>query len=73
MDNPAKGPKLNGDFSAMSVVDFHIVPHATNFPFKSSAKIVIQEYSDKLDLRVISNNQVVTVQGDEVKTLTVEK
>jgi len=73
MDNPAKAPNLEGDYSAMSIVDFHVVPHATNFPFKGSAKRVIDEYSGKLDLRVISNNQVITIQGDEERTLTVEK
>jgi dipeptidase E len=72
MDDPAAAPDLNGDFSGLSVVDFSIVPHCTNFPFKKPAARIIAEYSDKLDLRPISNNQAITVAGDDVEVVTVE-
>jgi dipeptidase E len=70
MDDPAAAPGLNGDFSALSVVDFYIVPHCTNFPFKKAAEKIIAEYSDKIDLRPISNKQAIIVDGDGVEQLT---
>jgi dipeptidase E len=73
MDNPAVAKDLNGDFSALSIIDFHIVPHCTNFPFKKAAEKIIAEYSGKLDLRPISNNQVIVVNDNEVETLTAGK
>jgi dipeptidase E len=32
MDSPELAPDLNGDYSALGIVDFCIVPHYTNFP-----------------------------------------
>ncbi|GHS85040.1 putative peptidase Lmo0363 [Bacteroidia bacterium] len=72
MDNPKAAPDLNGDFSALSVLDFYIVPHCTNFPFKKATEKIVATYSETLDLRLISNNQVIVVNGDKVETLTVE-
>jgi dipeptidase E len=72
MDNPGDAPDLNGDFTALSVTDFSVVPHCTNAPFKKAAKKIIATYSDTLDLRPISNNQAVTVDGDKVEIITVE-
>jgi len=72
MDNPGDAPDLNGDFRALSVVDFCVVPHCTNFPFKKPAKKIIATYSNTLDLRPISNNQAITVDGDIVDTVTTE-
>jgi dipeptidase E len=72
MDDPDAASELKNDFTALSVVDFCVVPHCTNFPFKKAAEKIIGEYSVKLDLRLISNNQVVTVDDDKVETLTVE-
>ncbi|MDR1533396.1 MAG: Type 1 glutamine amidotransferase-like domain-containing protein [Clostridiales bacterium] len=72
MDNPADAPDCNDNFTALSVVDFSIVPHCTNVPFKKAAEKIIAAYSDTLDLRPISNNQAITVDGDNVETITVE-
>jgi dipeptidase E len=72
MDDPDAAPELNGDFSALSIVDFSIVPHCTNFPFKKPAEKIIAEYSGKLDLRPISNNQAIVVDGDRVEQIAVE-
>jgi dipeptidase E len=38
MDDPAVAEDLNNDFSALSIVDFYIVPHYANFPFKKAAE-----------------------------------
>jgi dipeptidase E len=70
MDSPKAAPGLNDDFSALSVIDFCIVPHCTNFPFKKAAEKTIRTFSDTLDLRSISNDQVITVEGEKVETLT---
>jgi dipeptidase E len=71
MDNPDAAPDLKNKFTALSVVDFCVVPHCTNFPFKKAAEKITGEYSEQLDLRPISNNQVVTVDDDTVEILTV--
>ncbi|MDR2046292.1 MAG: Type 1 glutamine amidotransferase-like domain-containing protein [Clostridiales bacterium] len=70
MDSTNAAPDLNGDYSALSVVDFCVVPHLTNFPFKKVAEKIIKEFSDILDIRGISNNQVIIVDGERVETLT---
>jgi len=64
-------PDLNNDFSSLSVIDFYIVPHYNNFPFKKAAERTIKEYSDKLDLRPISNNQAIVIDCDKVKQITI--
>ncbi|MDR2974337.1 MAG: Type 1 glutamine amidotransferase-like domain-containing protein [Propionibacteriaceae bacterium] len=70
MDSPSAAPVLAGDFRALGVVDFSVVPHATNAPFARAVANIQKLYSTTLDLRLISNNQAVTVRGDEVHTVT---
>ncbi|MDR2973620.1 MAG: Type 1 glutamine amidotransferase-like domain-containing protein [Propionibacteriaceae bacterium] len=70
MDSPAAAPNLDGDFTALGVVDFCVVPHATNTPFKKAASRIQTSYADSLDLRPISNNQAITVSGDRIDILT---
>jgi dipeptidase E len=41
--------------------------HFTNFPFKKAGEKIVGEYSEKLDLYPISNNQVVVVDGERVE------
>jgi len=60
MDETKKASELT-EYSGLHLVDFYLLPHYLNFPF--------EEYSPKIDLRPISNNQVITVLGDEIKTL----
>ena len=72
MDSPAAAPDLNDDFSALAAVDFCVVPHCTNFPFKKAAAKIIAAYSDKLDLRPISNNQAITADCDKIEMITVK-
>ena len=70
MDSPDAAPDLNGDFSALSIVDFCIVPHVTTFPFKKSAEKIVKEFSDSLDLKAIRNDQVVIVDGEKEEVQT---
>jgi dipeptidase E len=72
MDPPEAAPGLKDDFSALSMVDFYIVPHHDSFFFKRSAERTLKEYQDKLDLRPISDDQVITVSDGTTKTLTVQ-
>jgi dipeptidase E len=67
MDNPKVAPDLNNDFSALSIVDFCIVPHATNFPFKKLVEKIISTYGNELKLYPISNSQAALVKGDDVE------
>jgi Peptidase E len=73
MDKSSEAPDLNGDYTALSVVDFYVVPHFTNFPFKKAAEKIMNEYSDKQDMHPISNDQVVTVLGEMISVLTEPK
>ncbi|MDR0334994.1 MAG: Type 1 glutamine amidotransferase-like domain-containing protein [Methanomassiliicoccaceae archaeon] len=61
MDSPKAAPDLNGDFSALSAIDFCIVPHYGYFFFKRAIERTLKEFSDTLDLRPISNDQVFVV------------
>lgn len=70
MESPKKAPGLHGDFTGLGAVDFCIVPHATNVPFRRTAQKTLDTYSGTLDLRPVSNNQAITVVGDTVLTLT---
>jgi dipeptidase E len=72
MDSPKAAQGLGDNFAALGVVDFYVVPHCANFPFKKAAEKIISKYSDTLDLRPISNNQVVSVEGEKVEILTAE-
>ncbi|MDR0779037.1 MAG: Type 1 glutamine amidotransferase-like domain-containing protein [Methanomassiliicoccaceae archaeon] len=70
MDSPKAAPDLNGDFSSLSVIDFYIVPHYGYFFFKKAIEKTMKEFSDTLDLRLISNDQVIIVDGGSVETVT---
>ena len=70
MDSPDIAQDLHGTFSSLSVIDFFIVPHFTDFPFMEVAEKTVAEFSDTLDIRPISNNQVITVDGEKVELLT---
>ena len=72
MDSSTAAPELNNDFSTLGIIDFYIVPHCTNFPFKKPAEKIITEYSEKLDLRPIHNKQTIIVKGNQVGTIEVK-
>jgi dipeptidase E len=72
MDDPAMAPDLNNNFSGLGIVDFYIVPHYTNIPFKKPAEKIISEYGNKLDLRPIHNKQAIIVKGNQIETVEVK-
>lgn len=64
MDNPAAAPALSV-FTSLELVDFYLVPHCSNVPFKESAERTVANYANTLNLLSISNSQAVVVQGDQ--------
>ena len=69
MDDKTEAKTLN-NYQALGLVDFYPVPHYTNFPFKKTVEKIITEYESKLDLRPISNEQVIGIKGDSVETIS---
>lgn len=65
MDSPKMAPELS-DFASLGLIDFYPLPHFTNAPFKKIAEKIFSEYEGKIDLRPISNDQVITVIGEQV-------
>lgn len=65
MDSPEKAPDLE-NFNALSLVDFYTMPHYTNQPYKKIAHKIVEDYSSKLNLQPISNNQAILVHGNVV-------
>lgn len=66
MDSSAKAPELT-NFDALGLTDFYTVPHVRNFPFKKSAKKIIDEYSASLNLLAIANDEAIVVEDDALR------
>ncbi len=69
MDSAKKAPDLE-NFDALGLVDFYTIPHYTNPPFKKIAKNMAATYSSKLNLALISNNDAILVNDNEIKMLS---
>lgn len=72
MDSPKVTSELNGEYDALAITEFSIVPHANNAPFKNVVKKIVQTYSDNYNLILISNNQAIMKIGKETKLFNVE-
>ncbi|MFT8987166.1 MAG: Type 1 glutamine amidotransferase-like domain-containing protein [Bifidobacterium psychraerophilum] len=70
MDSSDVAPSLDGDFTALGVTDFSVLPHVGNIPFRKAANTILKSYGEQFDLRAISNNQVITVVNGRTQTLT---
>lgn len=68
MDNVGKAPVLK-DYSGLNVVDFYVVPHYKNWEMGKAAQIIIDKYSEKLDLKVINDKQAVLIDNGRVEIL----
>ncbi|MDF7639634.1 Type 1 glutamine amidotransferase-like domain-containing protein [Lactobacillus sp. ESL0791] len=66
MDSAAKAPELT-DYSALHLLDFYVLPHYISFPYKKQARHIYEVYANKIPLKPISNNQVVLVNGEQIK------
>ena len=65
MDSIKKAPNLSS-YEALRIIDFYIVPHYLNSPFKKITSNIVKQYSTKLTLQPVSNNEVILVKGDIV-------
>lgn len=63
MDSTDAAPELHGDFRALSVLDYYVLPHVGNFPFKTAVKAIQQEYGSRYDLHAISNQEAISIHG----------
>jgi dipeptidase E len=70
MDSSDVAPSLGGDFTALGVTDFSVLPHVGNIPFRKAANTILKNYNEQFDLRPISNNQVIAVVNDQTQILT---
>lgn len=68
MDDKVKAKNLD-DYNALNVVAFYTLPHHTNEPFKKSVEEIMVDYKDKIDLIPISNNEVIQVNGENIKII----
>ena len=68
MDAPEKAPELES-YSALGLVDFYVVPHLDNEEMGEGARKIIETYGDKLDLKVIMDEQAILVEGDKAEIL----
>jgi dipeptidase E len=66
MDDCEIAADLKG-FDALHVIDFYPLPHHKCFPFQKAVEKIISKYEDTLDLKPITNSQVILVNGDDVR------
>ena len=68
MDSPEKAPDLT-DYTGLGLVDFYIVPHIGNEEMGEAAKKAVEEYNSRLDLKIITDRQVIQVDGENNRIL----
>ena len=68
MDYSHAAPELQS-FTGLNIVDFYILPHYLDFPFEEITQNIVKKYGKKLDLRPISNKQVITIAGNRIEIL----
>lgn len=68
MDYNHTAPELQS-FTGLNIVDFYILPHYLDFPFEEITQNIVKKYGKKLDLRPISNKQVITIAGNRIEIL----
>ena len=68
MDSPEKAPDLT-DYTGLGLADFYIVPHIGNEEMGEAAKKAVEEYSSRLDLKMITDRQIIQVDGENNRIL----
>ena len=68
MDYSHAAPELQS-FTGLNIVDFDILPHYLDFPFEEITQNIVKKYGKKVDLRPISNKQVITIAGNRIEIL----
>ena len=64
MDVPEKAPELT-DYTGLGLVDFYIVPHIGNDEMGEAAEKAVEEYNFRLDLKAITDEQLIQVSEDQ--------
>ena len=65
MDDPDKAPELN-DYTGLGLVDFYIVPHLGSEILGAGVGETVEKYSGSLDLKVITDDQMILVTDNEI-------
>lgn len=68
MDSPEKAPDLI-DYAGLNLVDFYIVPHIGNTEMGEAAEKAVEKYSSELELKAITDEQVILVEEGRVEIL----
>lgn len=68
MDRIEKAPDLK-DYTGLNLIDFYVVPHYKNWEMGKAADEIIAAYSARLNLKIISDNQAISVENDKVNLL----
>lgn len=68
MDSPEKAPDLT-DYAGLNLVDFYIVPHIGNAEMGEAAEKAVEKYSSELELKAITDEQVILVEEGRVEIL----
>ena len=68
MDSPEKAPDLI-DYAGLNLVDFYIVPHIGNAEMGEAAEKAVEKYSSELELKAITDEQVILVEDGRVEIL----
>lgn len=68
MDDKTKALSLT-EYSGLNLIEFYIVPHAENWKFKKAVAKIVNNYSNKLKLKVINDKQAIFVEGKKVRIL----
>ena len=68
MDYNHTAPELQS-FTGLNIVNFYILPHYLDFPFEEITQNIVKKYGKKVELRPISNKQVITIAGNRIEIL----
>ena len=71
MDSPDLAPELT-DYTGLGLVDFYIVPHIGNPQMGEAAEKAVEEYSGRMNIKAITDEQIILVEGESVKVLKQE-
>lgn len=68
MDCVEKAPDLK-DYSGLNLINFYVVPHYKNWEMGKAADEIISIYSNKLDLKYISDTQAILIEDNKIEII----
>ncbi|MHC5230144.1 Type 1 glutamine amidotransferase-like domain-containing protein [Enterococcus sp. LJL99] len=66
MDDAKVAPELK-ELNALDVIDFYPLPHYMEEPFSDIVQKIAKEYTNRINLVPINNNQAIVVVNDSIK------